>query len=320
VPDYFEAGIFTENKPAWHGAGVVLPDDVVTIDRVFELVPELGSDVVQREVMVSGSGAVIPNVLANVREYDSRVLGLVSERYRVLQNREAFQFGADILDTGAASIKTAGTLHGGSQAWFLLKIDKDVYIGGMEDEKIETYLLISNSHDGKSSVKAAVVTVRVVCANTLAVALKTAPRMYSFAHVAGVDGRIQQARDVLGVAFRYADSLADLGGSLIDQTITEREFDEILTQVFPVKPDASDKSISHSMNKRSSVKNIYKYAPNLTNIKGTKWGALQAVAEWDTHVAPVRGTERNTREQSRFARSVDNGGVTQKALGLLVAA
>lgn len=320
MPDYFEAGVFTENKPAWHGAGVVLPDDAVTIGRVMELVPELASDVVQREVMVVGSGRTIPNVLANVREFDDKVLGLVSERYNVLQNRDAFQFGADILDTGGASIKTAGTLHGGAQVWFLLKIDKDVYVGGQPDEKIETYLLISNSHDGKSSVKAAVVNVRVVCANTLALALSGARRVYSFRHVTGVEERVQQARDVLGVTFKYADTLAEVGGTLIDQQFPESSVDDFLATIFPVSKEGSEKAVSHALNKRSAVKNIYRFAPNLSNIRGTKWGMLQAVAEWDTHMAPVRATQRNTREQSRFARAVDNAGVTQKAMNLLVKA
>jgi phage/plasmid-like protein (TIGR03299 family) len=320
MPAEFEAGIFTENKPAWHGAGIVLPDDAVTIDRVLELVPELGSDVVQREVMVSGSGTIIPNTLANVREYDGKVLGIVTERYKVLQNRAAFQFGADILDTGGASIKTAGTLYGGQKAWFLLKIDKDVHVGGQSDERLETYLLISNSHDGKSSVKAAVVTVRVVCSNTLALALSTAPRVYSFRHVTGVDERVQQARDVLGVTFQYADALADLGTSLINQSFDDSAVDDFLASVFPISKDGSEKAAAHATNKRQAVKTIYRFAPNLDNIRGTKWGLLQAVAEWDTHMAPVRATKRNTREQSRFARSVDNTGVTQRAADLLVKA
>lgn len=329
MPAEFENGVFTENKPAWHGAGVVLPDDAVTIERVLELVPELASDVVQRDVFAAGAPddvfgtsrrLPIPGAVANVREYDEKVLGIVSNRYKILQNRDAFQFGADILDTGGASIKTAGTLHGGSQAWFLLKIDKDVRIGGREDERIETYLLISNSHDGKSAVKAATVTVRVVCSNTLAFALNTARRVYSFSHVTGVEERVQQARGALDLTFRYADALAEVGESLINQHFPSFKVDQFLADVFPVSDVDSERAEAHAQNKRDAVKRIYTSADNIANIRGTKWGLLQAVTEWDTHHAAVRSSRNNTREQARFARSVNNSGVSQRALELLQAA
>jgi len=290
----------TPRITAWQASGLMIRgDQALTIDQVFDEVPEIGSPVKQFPVVANGSSS--DEFIANVRESDNRILGVVGTRYRVVQNRDAFQFGADILDQSGAVIDSVGVINGGSVVWFALKLDHHVTIGGRESEAIETYLLISNGHDGKHGITAAVVPLRLSCNNQLAWALGTAQRKFTVRHTSGLEGRLYEARKALEVSYKYTEEIVKIGERLIQEPIVG-SVDEFLTKVIPLPEDPSDRQITIAENRRAAIHSTLIHAPDLKDIKDTKWGLLQAVSDWETHDAQNRSSAQNTREQQRMAR------------------
>jgi phage/plasmid-like protein (TIGR03299 family) len=320
MPAYFEAGWLAGNQPAWHGAGVVSDKKWGTIEEVFEDVPELASLVEPQPIYTSyqGEAIEIPGYQAAVRVYDGKVVGVNQGRYNIIQNRTAFGFAKDILDMDEGRIETAGTLNGGSNAWFLLQLPGEIRIGGDESEVILPYLLISNSFDGSSALTAAVTDVRVVCANTLALSINGNPRLYKVRHTDSHEGKLAQAREALQIAWKYTEALETEMNGLLAQPISDEDFERFLVKLLP-DPKQGDQAKENVASKRFAIGGIYKFSDNLQNVKGTRYGALQSVAEWHDHHTVNRGSQRQTAAQSRFAKCVTGQNITDKAYTLLKA-
>ena len=99
---------------------------------------------------------------ANVRDTDQQILGVVTDRYKVVQNEDAFAFTDQLLGEGV-SYETAGSLQNGRRIWMLAKLPQRYIISG---DEIEPYLVFMNAHDGTGAIKAAMTPIRVVCQNT----------------------------------------------------------------------------------------------------------------------------------------------------------
>ena len=147
-PAYFDSGIL--RTPAWHGLGIVREGDGwFTLDDILTALPDtLGSPVEMLPLMAirqsdDGYEALhVGNRFATVRQADGKVLGVVSDRYRLVQNPEALAFGEALIDKiGGGVWETAGTLMDGSWAWGLIRMPEDMLIGGLPDEAMERRLL-----------------------------------------------------------------------------------------------------------------------------------------------------------------------------------
>ena len=182
--------MFSVRETPWHGLGRIVMDAPASREAL-ELA---GLDwQVESRNIYSGTGAMIPSYRANVRSTDDAVLGVVSDRYRIVQNEEAFQFTDDLLGEGV-TYETAGSLQGGKKVWMLARLPRKYLIAG---DQVVPYLVIFNSHDGSSGVKVAMTPIRVVCQNTLNLALNTAKRSWTARHTENVLLRVQDARETL---------------------------------------------------------------------------------------------------------------------------
>ena len=182
--------MFSVRETPWHGLGRIIMDAPASREAL-ELA---GLDwQVESRNIYSGTGAMIPGYRANVRSTDDAVLGVVSDRYRIVQNEEAFQFTDDLLGEGV-TYETAGSLQGGKKVWMLARLPRKYLIAG---DQVEPSLVIFNSHDGSSGVKVAMTPIRVVCQNTLNLALNTAKRSWTARHTENVLLRVQDARETL---------------------------------------------------------------------------------------------------------------------------
>ena len=182
--------MFSVRETPWHGLGRIIMDAPASREAL-ELA---GLDwQVESRNIYSGTGSMIPGYRANVRSTDDAVLGVVSDRYRIVQNEEAFQFTDDLLGEGV-TYETAGSLQGGKKVWMLARLPRKYLIAG---DQVEPYLVIFNSHDGSSGVKVAMTPIRVVCQNTLNLALNTAKRSWTARHTENVLLRVQDARETL---------------------------------------------------------------------------------------------------------------------------
>ncbi len=180
-----ETMFYTREKP-WHGLGTMVmeaPDSTSALKLA-------GFDwSVFQKKLITADGIPVPGYKANVRNTDNRVLGVVTDRYKIVQNHEAFAFTDALLGEGVL-YETAGSLQDGRKTWILAKLPQKYIISG---DEITPYLVFMNSHDGSGAIKAAMTPIRVVCMNTLNLALSTAKRSWSTNHVGDIKGKLEDA-------------------------------------------------------------------------------------------------------------------------------
>ena len=216
--------MFSVREKPWHGLGKI----VMEAPGSKEALKLAGLDwkVVQQPIFTDHG--MIDGYKANIRSTDNEVLGVVSDRYKVIQNTDAFSFTDELLGEGVR-YETAGSLQRGKKVWLLARLPKEFIIAG---DRISPYLVFSNTHDGSGAVRVAVTPVRVVCNNTLNLALDTAKRSFSMVHTGDVKGKVQEAKQTLFMADRYMEKLGAEFERLRKQKITDRRVkDKLLTQV-----------------------------------------------------------------------------------------
>jgi phage/plasmid-like protein (TIGR03299 family) len=160
-----------------------------------------------------------------------------------------------------------------------LALDREVVLdpNGATD-KVNTYLLVHTSHDGSLAVQASVTPVRVVCQNTLNMALSGVVQSYKIRHTQTVQGKVQIAREALGLAHKYLDEFDKQAQELITAEINDAQFFEIITNVYP-KPEKDAKGSMTKWETKIDTLNTIYFGETCENIKGTAWGAYNALTE-----------------------------------------
>jgi len=285
-----ETAFASLREPAWHGLGTVFTEEVSTA-KMLELA-HLDNWNVRLETVG------IPDTFASDKDYffvtrtnpfdktQNDVLGVVGERYKVLQNEDLFTFGDNLLD-GGSRWETAGSIKGGRQVFGSLALERETVLdpNGVGD-KVKTYLLINTSHDGSVAIQASITPVRVVCANTLNMALsslkgkkKDAPKQtFKIRHTETAEGKIAVAREALGMANAYMDEFDVMAKAMIEKTVTDNEFLKIIQLAYPAPEKDAKGSFKKYDAKVDMLQGIYKGAYNDT-IAGTAWGAFNALTE-----------------------------------------
>jgi phage/plasmid-like protein (TIGR03299 family) len=212
------------------------------------------------------------------------VLGVVGERYVPLQNEDLFDFADNILDAGGRW-ETAGSIKNGRIVFGSLALERETVIDpdGVSD-KINSYLLVNTSHDGSIAIQASITPVRVVCANTLNLALGNRGRggsvkqSFKIRHTQTATGKVQAAREALGLANAYLDEFDKLANEMIQTEVNKKKFDEIVLALYP-EPKADSKGSNKKWaNKLDLINDIYVGDYNNT-ITGTAWGVANALTE-----------------------------------------
>jgi len=270
-------------EPAWHGLGTVFNEEVSTA-KMLELAHLDNWNVRLEDVAIPDgfSSDRSFSFVTRTNPFDKTqndVLGVVGERYVPLQNEDLFDFGDLMLD-GGGRWETAGSIKGGRQVFGSLALERETILdpNGVSD-KVNTYLLINTSHDGSVAIQASITPVRVVCANTLNLALRgKAKQSFKIRHTATASGKVQQAREALGLANKYMDEFDKMAQEMIAKEITKAKFDEIVTLAYP-KPEKDAKgSMKKWETKVDLLQSIYVGEYNNT-ISGTAWGAFNALTE-----------------------------------------
>lgn len=226
--------MFYVRETPWHGLGTRVKEAPSSKDAL--VYAGLDWKVIQ-EPVYTDSQELIEGYKANVRDSDRRVLGVVTDRYKVIQNEEAFAFTDALLGEGVR-YETAGSLQGGKKVWMLARMPHEYIITG---ERISPYLLFSNTHDGSGAIKVALTPIRVVCNNTLNLALSTAKRSWSMIHTGDIQGKLQEAKDTLLLADRYMDSLGKEFENLRMKSMTDKQIMEYIEVLLPVEEDGTMK-------------------------------------------------------------------------------
>lgn len=305
-----ESMFYTREKP-WHGLGIRV-EEAPTSKEALELAG-LNWKVLQKPIYTS-SGIPIKGYKANVRDIDQNILGIVTDRYKVVQNEEAFKFTDDLLGAGVR-YETAGSLQDGKRIWLLAKLPHEYIIGG---EQISPYLVFTNTHDGSGAIKVAVTPVRVVCSNTLNLALTTAKRSWSTIHTGDINGKMDDARETLQLAGKYMNCLGKEFNNLQQKKISERKVMEFIEELLPEPDNASFQQKKNVARLREDMKRRYFDAPDLKDLGNTAYRFVNAVSDFATHAKPIR--ETRDYQQNMFMKTVDGNPLIDRGYQLALAA
>ena len=306
-----EIMFFTGREKPWHGLGTMVED--APCSREALIAAGLDWDVIQKPVFTQ-DGVRIKGYYANVRDCDGSVLGVVTSRYRVVQNRDAFAFTDGLLGEGVR-YETAGSLMCGRKTWILAKLPEKYIIQG---EQVMPYLVFSNTHDGSGAIKIAMTPVRVVCNNTLNLALDRADRIWSVHHTGDIAAKLEDTKETICRAEEYMSALGKEFDILSKKKVTDAAVKEYISLLLPVPGNASQTAEKNVLKQRNDIMLRYKYAPDLKDMPGNGYRFINAVSDFATHSKPLRET-RNYRE-TLFNKTMEGNPVTDRAFKIIMAA
>jgi phage/plasmid-like protein (TIGR03299 family) len=310
MPANVETMFYTRTAP-WHGLGVHCEE----APNSREALKKSGLDwsVIQRPIMTSNY-VPVNGYKANIRDKDQKILGVVTDRYKVVQNHEAFAFTDTLLGEGVR-YETAGSLADGKKVWLLAKLPNK-YI--MEGENIEPYLIFSNSHDGNNAIKIAMTPIRVVCMNTLNLALSSAKRIWSTVHVGNLKNKMQEAHNTLALAENYMTNLGQEFKSLSRIRLSDSKVNEYINMLLPVDENGSDMHRRNINKIREDLRIRYYEAPDLRHVGKTGYRFICAVSDFATHAKPLRETANY--QENMFGKTIEGNPLIDRAYEMVLQA
>lgn len=303
--------MFSVREKPWHGLGKIVMEAPTSAEALH--LAGLGWNVVQ-EPIYTELNEPVEGYKANVRDSDRKVLGVVSDRYKVVQNVDAFSFTDELIGKGVR-YETAGSLQEGKKVWLLARLPREYIIAG---ERISPYLVFSNTHDGSGAVKVAVTPVRVVCNNTLNLALDKASRSFSMIHTGNIQDKIQEARDTLFMAEEYMDCLGAEFEQLRRQKMTDVQVKEYINLLLPMEKESTQLQSKNIIRLREDMMKRYYDAPDLQTVGNNAYRFINAVSDFATHANPLRRTVNYN--ENLFARTIDGNPLIDRAYQLIKAA
>ena len=303
--------MFYVRKAPWHGLGTRVNEAPASKEALR--IAGLDWRVLQ-EPIYTGTDERVEGYKANIRDSDRKVLGVVTDRYKVIQNEEAFAFTDELLGEGVR-YETAGSLQGGRKVWLLAHMPHEYIITG---ERISPYLLFSNTHDGSGAIRVALTPIRVVCQNTLNLALSTAKRSWSMIHTGDVHQKIDEAKDTLFRAEKYMDELGKEVEALQMKKLTDKKVMDYIEILLPVEDGSTPQQVRNMKRLQDDLKVRYFDAPDLQDTGKNAYRFINAVSDFATHAEPLRKTAHY--KENIFAKTVDGNPLIDKAYQMICAA
>lgn len=330
----FETGFSANGIVPWHGLGEIIKEAPTSDDAIR--IAGLDWEVKPMPIY-DKFGIEIPGYKVNTRMSDNKALGVVTGKYKVVQNAEAFAFTDALLGEGVR-YETAGSLASGKTVWMLAKLEGTL----IAEEQVDPYLVFTNSHDGKGAVRVACVPIRVCCQNTLNLALQQASRHWTCAHKGDIQGKLDEARYTLMNAEAYMKALEEEFGELKLKKVTDKQVkdmtDKLLELEFNVlfkkamkatrkgnmgsiidfKEEKTRKKFEEKLNrKRDEILTIYNDKPDLRDTERTAFRYVNAVADYSNHTLDHKNTQHY--QENLFIKTVNGNNLIDTAYGLALA-
>jgi phage/plasmid-like protein (TIGR03299 family) len=318
---------FSVKEKAWHGLGQIVTDYPTSaeaiayagLDYTVEKRP-LFTNSFNNHIVEMGSGIVIPkqevpNFYATVRNDNKTVLGVVGKDYKVVQNRNAFEF-FDAIVGGGSGIKyeTAGALGKGERIFITAKLPQYIKVG--KQDLIEQYLFLTTSHDGFGSITAAFTPTRIVCNNTLNAAMRNHSNGIKIRHTASANDRLKQAHTLMGISHIIAQELEELLNHWTKVRITDGQVKKLIQVAMAPNKEVIQNLELGLLDKLSTtytniVDNAYAYAmgnptQQMETTAGTLFGAYNAITGYYQNV-------RNFKDGDAKFKSIMDGTAKQRA-------
>ena len=276
----FESGMFVRETP-WHQLGVVVQSAPTTAEalRLAEMDWH-----VAKEPCYDKRNLVVPDTWLNVRDKDNAILGVVGNKYVNAQPVDAMDF-IDGLIGKDIQLETAISLFGGRRICLLAKAPERDILG----DAVQPYVFVTTSFDGSSPTLAGTTVTRIVCNNTLDMAKANATRRFNVRHTGNLMDKLAEAKRVMKLSINYVDSIAFKANKYATRKMGKSEFLMATNELFGDDDLATGKQKTNIAKLKEQF-GIALRQPDLANFKGSAWHYFQAVADFATHIDPVRRT------------------------------
>lgn len=299
-----QAAFASAHTDAWHQLGITL-DHAFTAEEAMEH-GLLGGWNVRKQPLFTpgpdGQPMAVPNQNAIVRDNPVErgqvdVLGIGGDAYTIIQNEQHAGMLNALVDESGAHFETAGSLRGGRQVFITMKLPGHINVGGVDP--VENYIAAMNSHDGSMAFTLMVTPVRIVCANTMNLAFQNRSHLIRIRHSSQAEKNLQtKARQALDITFNYLDGFQQEAERLINTTLTQTQFEELITREFGPEEDAPAATVTRCENKIEQMAGLFADAMTQEGVRETAWAGLNSLTEWFDHFSPTRGDDQvNSRAQ-----------------------
>lgn len=278
----------------WHGEGKKVEKEMTSAEAI--IAAGLDWKVSKRKLYLEDKTEA-KGIFATVRDDNEAQLGFVGKVYTVLQNKDAFSFFDAIVGLKAAMYHTAGALGNGERVWLMAKLPGEIKV--TKDDVTEKFLLLSNSHDGGSMVQVMFTPIRVVCQNTLNMAIGDATNKVRIRHTINMGQRVEEIQEQLGIVNQHFDLFGEAATALAKVKMKSADL-KILVKKTGLIPNETDSDMStKAKNIMDEVSRLFEAGKgaNLLSAKGTAWGAVNAVVEYVDH---VRQKDDDARAKSQL--------------------
>lgn len=220
-----------------------------------------------------------------------KVLAASGVRYTPIQNRDAFAVADDLVRDHGSKIVGAADFRSGGSSILVVDVNAPVTLRkpGGDVDVTDLSVVIRNAHDGSSALTFAITGVRVQCTNMLRAAIKGAHATWKVSHTPNAQGRVDLAGQAIREVIAYRDEFTVAAQAMMDQEMTDREFQAIVERMWPVRDDKREtKAGQAALARHAEVVNLYQSSETLDGVRGTLWGGMNALTEWYDWARPVR--------------------------------
>lgn len=295
--------VSSNGEVAWHGLGQVVENTMTAAECIEKA--NLDYEVVKTPNFTEYEGVKIPkeDEFSTIRTDTMVALGTVRKRYEIVQNKDAFGFFDAIIDSGEAIFETAGALGKGERIFVTAKLPEDLLVAG---EPCNKYIVLTNSHDGTSSIVAGFTTIRVVCNNTLQAAMRDLTNKVSIEHRTGAKERLAEAYKIMQIGSKYMDAVGDIFNAMANTKIEDDQLKKYIENVMKAdyisqNPTEEEKD-EMSTRFKNRVNAVYEFAHShptqMTEAaKGTLWGAYNSISGYYNYIQKYDSKEQKFKSQ-----------------------
>lgn len=226
---------------------------------------------------------LIPDQKVTVIDDQLKVLGIVSSKYQICQNRDAFDF-VNCLSKEVTFVKAGMTNSG--MVYIIAELPEVKILG----DSFKPHVIFSNGFNGSYAVRAAICPLRIICQNQFALSFRNTNNSVTIRHTSTMNSRMAAAKQVLTTAAEYMDNMAEVAKKWAKTGFTQDDLETVVKQLFPEKENMSQCQVERREEQIKAILAAYNSQDN-QNFKGSLWGAVNAMTDYVTHASPLRKTE-----------------------------
>lgn len=329
--------LIDNRRNAWKRGGTA-----VNATSAVEVAKQAGLDWEVQAVPIQAYVSSQVNELENVTDYyevpkkqgilklskdnENSIIGVVGEKYKIVQNMEVFSALDALVDSGDARYSAAGEYNGGSNVWMLMELPTGITVA---NDPHAAFLLAKTSHDGSSSVIIRPIVERIFCANQIGKLITSKakkPLMYKMKHTTNSELSVSDIRAITTLTYSAIEEYESVAAELLNRKVDKANVTAIFKRVWALPPTVEgtahefltrgeQRQQTIALAAREKAWHIYNDSPTQENIKGTAFGAWQAVVEYADYYAS--GGENNRTLATISGR---NDAIKNKALATVLSA